>query len=281
MKNLILFIVAFLICLQPAQVFAQFGEPEVQVKETPRNLYDEGYKFGFGFNISLNDFGVGAGGQLRFGLMPYTEALATLKIMALKDPKEQTFTDFLGYRTIPEKYQRVLAIPFYVGLKQRFFADAISDNFRAYSSLSVGPTFAFSYNYFEDYNLNGFRENDRRIYPVVEPVNDVLTGWSTSKTHWGFGGELVLGVDFGDNFANISSIQFGYTMNYFADGIQVLEPCRPDLSRINQQPLDPCGLGITEVPVGPGSDFAPHEKANDPRKYFGSAQISFVFGWMW
>lgn len=267
--------------MQTSQVYAQFGEPEVQKKEAPRNLYDEGYKVGFGFNVALTDFGLGVGGQLRIGLSEYTEAIASLKIAGLKDPTEQTFTDFLGYRTIPEKYQRVIAIPLYIGLKKRFFPEAISDSFRPYTSLSVGPTFAFSYSYFFDYNENGFRENDARIYPFVEPVNDIFTGWSDSESHWGWGGEFVIGVDFGDNFANLSSVQFGYTMNYFTDGIQVLEPCQPDLSRINQPALNPCGLGVSQVPIGSSTDFAPLEQANDPRKYFGSAQISFVFGWMW
>lgn len=281
MKNLIVFTVALLVCFQTNDVYAQFGEPEVEEKETPRNLYDEGYKTGFGFNIALTDFGLGVGGQLRVGLSRYTEAIASLKVAALKDPTEQTFTDFFGARIIPEKYQRVIAIPLYVGLKKRFFASAISDNFRPYTSLSAGPTFAFSYSYFEDFNENGFRENDGRIYPIVEPVNDIISGWGNSETHWGLGGEFVLGIDFGDNFANISSVQFGYTMNYFSDGIQVLEPCQPDLNRINQAPRNPCGLGVTQVPVGGENDTAPLEQANDPRKYFGSAQISFVFGWMW
>lgn len=281
MKKLILFTIAFLVCLHTNKVYAQFGEPEVEEKEEPRNLYDEGYKVGFGFNIALSDYGLGVGGQLRIGLSKYTEGIVSLKIAGLKDPTEQTFTDFFGYRTIPEKYQRIISIPLYVGLKKRFFAEAISDDFRPYSSLSAGPTFAFSYSYFEDFNENGFRENDGRIYPFVEPVNDIFTGWDNSEIHWGFGGEFVLGVDFGDNFANLSSVQFGYTMNYFSDGIQVLEPCQADLSRINQAPINPCDLGPTQVAVGPGSDTAPLEEANDPRKYFGSAQISFVFGWMW
>ncbi|MEX2478192.1 MAG: hypothetical protein WD357_07130 [Gracilimonas sp.] len=271
--------------MQTNQVYAQFGEPDVQERETPRNLFDEGYKVGFGFNIALSDFGFGAGGQLRIGLDKYTEGIVDLKIKGLKDPTEQTFTDFLGYRTVPEKYQRVLAVPLYFGLKKRFFANAISDNFRAYTSLSAGPAFAFSYSYFNDINENGFRENDARIYPFTEPVNDVFTGWSNSETHWGFGGEFLVGVDFGDNFANLSSVQFGYTMNYFGSGIQVLEPCKPDLNRITQAPQNPCGVGpneMADVVLSDGTiSEAPLEQANDPRKYFGSAQISFVFGWMW
>ena len=287
MKKLFLLITTFLICFQTNQVYAQFGEPEVEERDNPRNLYDEGYNVGFGFNLALSDFGIGVGGQLRIGLGQYTEGIATLKVTGLKDPTEQTFTDFLGYRTIPEKYQRVIAVPFHVGLKKRFFPKAISDSFRPYASLSAGPTFAFSYSYFDDFNENGFRENDGRLYPIVEPVNDIFTGWNNSETHWGMGGEFVLGIDFGENFANLSSVQFGYTMNYFPDGIQVLEPCQPDLTRVGEAPLNPCGSGVNYAEVlnvnngTVTTELAPLEQANDPRKYFGSAQLSFVFGWMW
>lgn len=288
MKKLISFTLLFLICINTDQAFGQFGEPEVQKKEEPRNLFGEGYKTGFGFNLALSDFGIGAGGQFRIGLNPYTEAVINLRIAGLKDPTEQTFTDFLGYRTIPEKYQRVISVPLYAGIKKRFFADAIADNFRVFSSLSAGPAFAFSYSYFNDFNGNGFRENDARIYQFTEPVNDIFSGWKNSKTHWGFGGEFLVGVDFGDNFSSLSSVQFGYTMNYFAKGIQVLQPCEADLNRIGEAPMNPCGVGpnFTEVYLQDQdgnvfTDQAPLEQANDPRKYFGSAQISFIFGWMW
>lgn len=262
--------------------FAQFGEPEVQKKEAPRNLFDEGYKTGFGFNFALNDFGVGVGGQFRFGLNPYTEAILSLRLAALKDPTEQTFIDYtFGFKTVPEKYNRVLAIPLYVGLKKRFFADEIADNFRVFSSLSGGPVYAISYSYFNDISENGFRENDVNLYGYTERINDVFGGWENSESHFGVGGEFVVGIDFGEKFKNLSSVQFGYTVNYFAEGIQVLEPCQPDLTRINQSPTTPCGLGGPDfVRVGPDAT-APLEKANDPRKFFGSAQISFVFGWMW
>ncbi|WP_020404302.1 hypothetical protein [Gracilimonas tropica] len=282
MKKLIFFTLLFAFTAGGFNAYAQFGEPEVLEKEKPRNLFDEGYRTGFGFNFSLNDFGVGAGGQFRFGLNPYTEAIATLKISALKDPTEQTFIDYyFGFRTVPEKYKRILSFPLYVGLKKRFFAEDISDNFRVYSSLSAGPTYAFSYPYFNDLNDNGFRENDRLIYGFSEQVNDVFTGWKQADSHWGFGGEFVIGIDFGEKFNNLSSVQFGYTMNYFSKGIQVLEPCAPDLTRINQAPINPCGVGSSDVVQVGENAFAPLEKANDPRKYFGSAQISFIFGWMW
>jgi hypothetical protein len=172
----------------------------------------------------------------------------------------------------------------YFGLKRRFFPEQIADNFRVYAALSAGPVYALSYPYFNDTSQNGFRENSRNVYGVSERINDIFSGFKQSESHWGLGGEFVLGIDFGDKFKNLSSVQFGYTIHYFGDGIQMMEPCQPDLQRLNQAPVTPCGNGVSSVPVylrdGTVAQ-APLEKANDRRKYFGSAQISFVFGWMW
>ncbi|MEX0721439.1 MAG: hypothetical protein WD059_12275 [Balneolaceae bacterium] len=284
MKKLVPFtFLVFSICFSPA-IYAQFGEPELVENEPPLSLFEEGYRAGFGFNIALNDFGFGAGGEFRLGLSPYTEAVINLKVAGLKDPTEQTFVDYFGGRIIPEKYKRVVSFPLYIGLKKRFFAASISDNFRLFSSLSAGPVFALSYAYFDDTNENGFRENDAQVYGRNERVYDIFLGWDETDTHWGVGGQLIVGVDFGENFANLSSVQFGYTMNYFADGIQILEPCQPDLERLGSAPRNPCSSGANSVSVflNDGSTIeAPLESANDPRKYFGSAQISFTFGWMW
>ncbi len=262
-KIIALFFILTLWCAPAA--FAQFGEPEVKDSVQPRSLFQEGYKFGFGFHIALNDFGFGGGGQFRFGLANYSEATITFKMAGLKDPSELTFTDFYyGGRITPEKYRRVVAFPLYFGYKKRFFARQISDNFRVFAALSAGPVFAWSFDYFNDLNGNGFRENDIFIYGNVEPVYDIFSGWKNSQTHWGAGGELVLGIDFGDNFANLNSVQFGYAMKYFDKGIQIMEPNK----------------NIPLVTNGEITGFR-LEPAHDPTKYFGSAQISFVFGWMW
>lgn len=268
MKNSLSFLLLAALLLTSSSAFAQFGEPPVEKKIEPRTLFEEGYKTGFGINLSLNDFGFGLGGQFRKGLNPYTEGLLTLKMMGLKDPTEQTFINYqFGFRTIPNKYRRAISIPMYLGLKKRFFAREISDDFRVFGALSGGPVFAISYAYFNDLNDNGFRENDTFTYGFQERTYDLFNGFKESDTHWGVGGEIQLGIDFGDNFANLSSMQFGYTFNYFDQGIQILEPNKPVI--INGE------VQFQE------NGFVQTEPANDPRKYFGSAQISFVFGWMW
>ncbi|MTI86577.1 MAG: hypothetical protein FH748_01265 [Balneolaceae bacterium] len=268
MKNSLLFAVLFSLLAFSSSTYAQFGEPAVQKKDNPRSLFNEGYTTGFGISLNLSDFGFGAGAQFRKGIRPYNEALITFKIASLKDPSEQTFVNYsFGFRTIPNKYQRAISFPLYFGLKKRFFAKDIADNFRVFSTLSAGPVFTISYPYFSDVNNNGFRENDRFVYGFEERVNDIFSGFNESETHWGIGGETAIGIDFGENFSNLSTIQFGFTMNYYNNGIQILEPQKPVFDNGVPQYND---LGELIM-----------EEANAPRKYFGSAQITFVFGWMW
>ncbi|MEO9885734.1 MAG: hypothetical protein ABJR05_01835 [Balneola sp.] len=268
MKKLFLLSLVVILSISSTNIFAQFGEPEVRKKEVPKNLYDEGYKSGLGFIFGANDFGFGVGTQYRRVLTRYTEAQISVKITGLKDPREQTFIDyFFGTKTIPDKYQRVMAFPLSIGLKRRFLAKEITDNFRLFGSIGGGPVLAFSYPYFNDRNNNGFRENDARIYDSFERTNDVFTGWSDGDWHLGFNGSAELGIDFGSNFANLQSFQFGYNFFYFDNGLQILEPATPQVNNDGSPRYQDGELQTTQ-------NFG-------PKKFYGSAQISFIFGWMW
>ena len=268
MKKLFLLSLAIFALLLPSSVLAQFGEPEIRKKEVPKNLYDEGYKAGFGFIFGANDFGFGVGGQYRRVLSRYTEAHLSFKISGLKDPREQVFIDyFFGTKTIPNKYKRVVSFPITLGMKKRVLAEEVSDNFRFFGSFSGGPVFAFSYPYFNDRNRNGFRENNPQAYDTFERPNDILTGWSDGDWHLGLTGSAEIGIDFNANFANLQSFMFGYNFYYFDQGLQILEPSQPQLDDTGNPRYENGELQIT-------NNYA-------PKKLYGSAQISFVFGWMW
>ncbi len=255
-------------------LYAQYGEPEIRGLESPRNLFDEGYKSGFGFSLNLNDFGFGAGAQFRKGLSPYTEGLVNLKVAGLRDPSEQVFIDYyFGNRTIPSKYKRVTTIPLTVGIKRRVFAEKISDNFRVHTSINFGPALALSSPYFEDRNDNGFRETNINDFGVYEPVRDIFAGLTDLESDWGWNGELLLGIDFGNNFARLQSFQFGYSFYYFSQGLQILEPFGAQRDNVGRP------IFITDPDTG--FPVLQTEPANSTTKYFGSAQITFVFGWMW
>ncbi len=268
MKKLFLLSLAAFVLMTSSNIYAQFGEPEVREQPVPKNLFDEGYKSGFGFIFGANDFGFGLGGQYRKGINRYNEGLLTFKIAGIRDPREQTFIDFFGTKTTPDKFKRVISIPVTLGIKHRFLAREVSDNFRFYGTVNAGPVFAYTFPYFDDRNNNGFRENRSDLYRGnFERTNDIFTGWSDGEWELGLTGTAEIGFDFGSNFANLQSFQFGYNFYYFDQGLQILEPAQPRFDNSGQ-------------PIYQGNELQT-EPNYKPKKYFGSAQLSFVFGWMW
>ncbi len=265
----------------PQQTFAQsqaneneqvylFGEPELVDINISRNLFDEGYRSGLGFRIGLNDFGLQLGAQYRRSIRPYTEALISISLSGVRDPSEQTYIDYyFGNRVVPSKYKRILSAPFTLGLKKRFYPNQITDNFRVHSSVSLGGAMMFVLPYFQDYNDNGFREANLNEFVGFEPVNDVFEGWNELETSLAMMGEWVLGIDFGHNFAQLQSFQFGYTFYYMPTEIQIMEPFKP--SRVNGVIID---VNQDQIPDA-------FERSNDPVNFLGSVQITFVFGRMW
>lgn len=263
-KSLLL-VLLFIASFATHSIAQSIDEPIVTDLVKPRNLYDEGFRTGIGFNAFLNDNGFGIGGTIRKGLQPYTEAFVTLRIAGLRDPSEQIFVGFFGQRTIPNKFRRAIVFPALFGVKRRIFPEKVSDNFRAFISGAIGPSLVLTYPYFNDANNNGFRDI---FVDNTERINDVFTGFSESELDVGLNGEFTVGIDFGENFARITSFQVGYLFYYFPDGLQLLEPLRADLTTDGQLQVDAGGNIITEP-------------FRSPTRFFGTPQISFTFGGFW
>ncbi len=263
--------------LSPAGVISQPLEPAVEepeVEEVVRNISNiqNEYDSGFGFNVVMNNFGFGVGGEYRKVVAPSTELMATLRMGGLRDASEQTFTDyFFGQQIIPNKYQRAFAFPLLIGLRHRLFSNIIQDDYRFFVSASLGPVASFSYPYFQDENENGYREQFSNYF---EPINDIFKGWSDGDWHLGGTGEMKIGLDIGGNFARLNSIEFGYYFYYFPDGIQLMMPNQPRLE-INPE------TGREQFVVDPETGELALEPFFDAQKFFGSPQITFTFGWLW
>lgn len=261
-----------ILLFSPARITAQTLEPELEkVVRNTSNIQSE-YNSGFGFNVVMNNFGFGLGGEYRKVVAPSTELMATLRVGGLRDASEQTFTDyFFGQQIIPNKYQRAFAFPLLLGIRHRLFTNVIQENYRFFVSASLGPVMSFSFPYFEDNNNNGYREQFTNYF---EPVNDVLTGWSDGDWHLGGTGEMKIGLDIGGNFAKLNSIEFGYYFYYFPDGIQIMMPNQP-ATAINPE------TGRQQFVVNPDTGELELEPFFDSQKFFGSPQITFTFGWLW
>lgn len=241
-------------------------EPKVKPKPEPVTLSDKGLKRGMGFNLAVNNFGFVGAAHYRQVIAPMTQLVANLKFGPIRDPSEQTFQSIFGQQIIPNKFRRGIAIPLTLGIKRRIFAHAIEDNFRLYVKGAGGPSFTLLIPYFEDLNNDKIRNLGRNFFGEadfpVEPVNDFFQGWGDAETEWGINGDIAVGVDFGDNFSRISTVEFGFDFFFYPQGLQILEPRR----------FDP------EVSTPSNPEF---ESFNDDKKFFATPQISLIFGGMW
>lgn len=257
MKSRFIFIFFLLISVFPDLVAAQIWlEPKVNEVKQSGNPYLAGARKGAGFELILNDFGFSIGGQYRHLLSANQELTLNLSIGALRDVSEQTFTTYFS-EIIPNKYNRIINIPVFIGFKQRLLENYIQDNLRLTVQTSIGPSTAFVYPYFLDYDGNGIRDN-------LEPVVDALSEWGSGSFKFGTGGELMIGMDFGQGKGGFTSFRFGIVMHYFNSGIQIMEPKRVEVQYINN-----------------GQIYGNIVDNAKPQKFFISPQFNLVLGTFW
>lgn len=257
---------------------AQLKEPEVIDEANPLTPYGQGLNNRWGVNLLINNFGFGLTANYARVVSPFTEITVKTGITGLRDVTEQNFQDFFtGRQIIPNKFNRALAFPLLVGVKQRLFANKVADNFRFFFSASAGPAVAFVYPYLNDtFREDGFRtfgiNNVGQLQPV-ETINDFFSRWGDGSTEWGGAGEIKLGVDLGSNFKKQTTVEIGYYFYYFNQGIQILEPGAPQTDANGRPLIDP-NTGLTIPSTDPDAGF-------DDQKYFGTPQISIIFGGFW
>lgn len=269
--TIFLFSILFTFVVNIKNGVSQTLEPEVQKTVRDISTLRDNYGSGFGFDFLMNNFGFGVGGEFRKVVSAQSELTASLRITGLRDASEQTFTDFFfGQQVIPNKYQRGLAFPLMLGMRQRLFAGVVQEDYRFFASASLGPAAAFAYPYFEDLNENGYREQFSNYF---EPVNDIFSGMSDGSWYLGGAGEVKLGVDIGANFSRLSNVEFGYFFYYFPDGIQIMMPNQLKTSQVSEPNQSP-------IIVDDSVDFE-LEPFMEPQKFFGTPQITFTFGWLW
>jgi len=250
---------------------AQLKEPDVVDLPDPKTPLSEGLHNSLGFDVFINNFGFGIGGTYGRVIGPYSELTFRTGITGIRDASEQNFQSFVtGQQIVPNKYKRAFGFPFLVGLKHRVFARHIDDNLRFFVSGAAGPAMAFSYPYVDEQINDGFRTfqlTQQGFLVPVEQVNDFFTGWKDGETHWGYSGEIKIGVDIGSTFSSKTTIEFGYFFYYFKEGLQIMEPYKP--TRYAAPPPENNGL--------------PTERKEffDAQSYFGTPQIKFTFGGMW
>jgi hypothetical protein len=210
-------------------------EPDLLPTDSARSPLDEGMRSGMAFNLSLNNFGFAIGTEYRRLIGRDTEIVLEAQWSGLRDVSEQNFQYYTGQQVIPNKFQRVMAFPVLLGMRQRLFADAVSDNFRIYLSGQVGPTFAYAYPYFQPATAPYYHADDPDFTVVTGPIrakfsdqfaNDIFQGWGKGSWVGGTAGQFTIGADFGAGFKSIQSLKIGVLTHVYPSGIQILEPIR-------------------------------------------------------
>jgi len=239
-----------------AQIRESIEPPELPAAKA-KTAYQEGLRTGWLARFLLSDNGFSIGTELRKVATPYTELIFSIDAGGLRDSREQIFNSFYFGQITPNKYRRVMTMPVQVGLRQRLFAHAFDDNFRLNLTASGGPTAAFIYPYFRDSDQNGIRDTDEIYY-------DVFRGWNEGEFMFGGAGKVGIGIDFGDRFKRVTTFEFGYQVQYFANGIQIMQPNAYELIFL---PGGQIGLDIV-----PGAS---------KQSLFGTPVISLSFGRFW
>lgn len=258
----------------PTNLYAQLtDEPPLADTDPTRTYATENIKGGLALNINVNNFGLSVGGEYRKVIGPLSEFYATAQISGLRDVREQTF-QFFGQQIIPNKYNRAFSFPIMVGFRHRFFPDAISDNFRLNLSAALGPAFIFAFPYFQDNNNNGVRDVIfNQDITIDERINDVFAGWSNGSWLTALSGELNIGVDLGQKFDKLNGVKFGFQFYYIPDGIQMMEPFTP-IRQITT-------LAEYDISINDDGHSRLFSPLYDRLKFFGTPQITFLFGKMW
>ena len=206
----VVFLVASLMI--SASAFAQ-SEPEVM------NPYGSSE----GFLVQLTNSGFSLGAYLTRAISEHGSFHLDASIGAGKDEREARFFRF-GSSFVPGKANYLLMMPVQAGFSQRLFSETIEDNFRPFVSFTTGPTVGWQYPYFSDCdgtgNLNeAFECPDGR----TERVYSVFEALPRGEFRMGFGTTFAFGAFFGDGEYTTQGIRLGYSLNYFFEGVQLME----------------------------------------------------------
>jgi hypothetical protein len=99
--------------------------------------------------VSINGFGLGT-----FYRHEYSDDLSgfiDFSISEAKDDNEVEFYDIYGRPFTPDKVNRFLVLPLFVGAEKRMFADDITDNFRPFIEAAAGPSMIYVFPYNDEY----------------------------------------------------------------------------------------------------------------------------------
>lgn len=155
-----------------------------------------------GFDLMIGESGFGFGGFYRKQLSTKFTIFGDVSISEAKDEREIEYIDIYGQTFTIGKQNRVFQIPVTLGAQFRLFENELTDNLRPYINAGVGPTFALTTPYAEEF----FR------------------AFSYSQTHYAVGGYVGFGANFGLDKNNLIGLNVRYYYTQFLDeGVEILK----------------------------------------------------------
>jgi hypothetical protein len=194
MKVFVILLLLLPILLVNAQKIGELA-PERPPEVFPTN--------GIGLDIMFGEGGFGFGTFYRKSFSQNFTGFIDFSISELKNDREVQYVDYYtGNTYTPDKINRALLIPFDLGIQYRIFSESITDSFRPFVSLAVGPDIILTTPYDTEF----------------------FTAFKFAKAHYAIGGYIGLGANIGISKTNLIgiSIRYAYT-NVFGDPIETLK----------------------------------------------------------
>ena len=176
--------------------------------------------------LVLSEYGLGLGGALRGRLTDDVSLVGEIEVGAGRDEREQSFVGFFGERVTRFKRNYVALVPLRVGAERRLFRESVEDNFRPFVHLSLGPTVAYQWPYFDDRDEDGRKAATEEVLGPLEAID-------RGAFRLGLGGTAAVGAFFGRGRRTTQAVRFGVQGTYFPFEVDLLEldPSIEDPSR--------------------------------------------------
>jgi len=153
-----------------------------------------------GFDLMIGEGGFGLGGFYRYNYSNTLTGFVDLSISESKHEREIERFDIFGYPLpVQGKKNRVFIIPVSFGIQYRMFYKSLTDNLRPFVSMGVGPS----------------------LFVTTPATEEFFKSFGNAKAHFGFGGYVGFGANFGLNSTNLTGINIRYYIQQlFNDGVE-------------------------------------------------------------
>ena len=204
--------------------FAQFrSDTSIIFKPANANLFATSSRYSFttrawGFDISVSNNGFALGLFLRRELDDNLAGTLSLSISDVKAEGEMEFFDSFGQSYVPGKSNRLLLIPMFASLQYRLFQEDITDSFRPFVDVGLGPCMVYVSPYSHTY-VDTLSNN---VISSRTELVEFFTSLKSGQPRYTLGGFIGAGAHFGLDRTTLTGLSVRYMFVPFPDGIEVL-----------------------------------------------------------